>query len=147
MSKQQWDTHLRNEIMDKASLTSRSNDRILLFRTHFSLENYTPLYLKKKIHWCSLSIIIFHVWFLLRSYRNLFNNISYDVCQHDLLVSAIDWSEVSDRIVSCSHDRNSFVWTYDAASNVWKPALVILRIDRAATDVKWYVCMQLLICM
>eukprot|EP01036_Dinobryon_divergens_P029473 gene29473-38577_t len=61
----------------------------------------------------------------------------HSLAEHDLLVSAIDWSEVTDRIVSCSHDRNSFVWTYDSASNVWRPALVILRIDRAATDVKW----------
>ena len=67
------------------------------------------------------------------------------VLQHDLLVSAIDWSDVTDKIVSCSHDRNSFVWTYDAASNVWRPALVILRIDRAATDVKWCVCTHIYI--
>ena len=52
-------------------------------------------------------------------------------------MSAIDWSPVSNKIVSCSHDRNAFVWTYDADTNVWKPSLVILRIDRAALDVKW----------
>jgi actin related protein 2/3 complex subunit 1A/1B len=39
--------------------------------------------------------------------------------------------------VSCSHDRNAFVWTYNEAENNWKPELVILRINRAATDVKW----------
>ena len=54
--------------------------------------------------------------------------------------------------MSCSHDRNAFVWTYEAETSVpnpipggqpivtpatWKPALVILRIDRAALDVKW----------
>ena len=57
--------------------------------------------------------------------------------QHDLLVSSIDWSAVTNKIVSCSHDRNAFVWTYEKDSNIWKPTLVILRIDRAATDVKW----------
>lgn len=57
--------------------------------------------------------------------------------QHDLMVSAIDWSAVSNKIVSCSHDRNAFVWTFDAETNTWKPALVILRIDRAAIDVRW----------
>lgn len=29
------------------------------------------------------------------------------------------------------------MWSFDTASNTWKPALVILRIDRAALDVKW----------
>ena len=57
--------------------------------------------------------------------------------QHDLLVSSIDWSPRTNKIVSCSHDRNAFVWTFDDESQVWKPTLVILRIDRAATDVKW----------
>jgi len=57
--------------------------------------------------------------------------------EHDLLVSAIDWSPVTNKIVSCSHDRNAFVWTFDAPTNTWKPSLVILRIDRAALDVKW----------
>eukprot|EP01041_Mallomonas_annulata_P000694 gene694-1330_t len=57
--------------------------------------------------------------------------------EHDLLVSAIDWSSVHNKIVSCSHDRNAFVWTYDPASSEWKPALVILHVDRAALDVRW----------
>jgi actin related protein 2/3 complex subunit 1A/1B len=29
------------------------------------------------------------------------------------------------------------VWTYDDSSSEWKPSLVILRINRAALDVKW----------
>jgi len=60
---------------------------------------------------------------------------------HDLLVSALDWSAVNNKIVSCSHDRNAFVWTFYPKTKdepaQWKPALVILRIDRAAIDVKW----------
>lgn len=55
--------------------------------------------------------------------------------EHDLLVSALDWCQVSNKIVSCSHDRNAFVWTLEQGD--WKPALVILRIDRAAVDVRW----------
>ena len=58
-----------------------------------------------------------------------------------MIVSAIDWSPVTNKIVSCSHDRNAFVWTYQPASRdepaSWKPALVVLRIDKAAIDVKW----------
>ena len=65
----------------------------------------------------------------------------YSLKEHDLLVSGIDWDGVNNRIVSCSHDRNAFVWTYVPSSNgepaIWKPALVILRLDRAAMDVKW----------
>mmetsp|Transcript_8408 Transcript_8408/g.16992 ORF Transcript_8408/g.16992 Transcript_8408/m.16992 type:complete len:379 (+) Transcript_8408:1-1137(+) len=57
--------------------------------------------------------------------------------EHDLLISAIDWSPVTNLIVTCSHDRNSFVWTFDDKEGKWKPSLVILRIDRAALDVKW----------
>jgi len=61
--------------------------------------------------------------------------------EHDLLVSGLDWSAENNKIVSCSHDRNAFVWTYFPATSdepeQWKPALVILRIDRAALDVKW----------
>lgn len=52
-------------------------------------------------------------------------------------MSAIDWSATTNKLVSCSHDRNAFVWTYDPANDKWNPALVILRIDRAAIDVKW----------
>ena len=53
------------------------------------------------------------------------------------MVSSIDWSAVTNKIVSCSHDRNAFVWTFQPELGTWKPALVILRIDRAALDVRW----------
>ena len=53
------------------------------------------------------------------------------------MVSGIDWSATHNKIVTCSHDRNAFVWTYEDSSDTWKPALVILRIDRAAISVKW----------
>ena len=33
-------------------------------------------------------------------------------------------------------DRNAYVWT-KAADNKWKPTLVVLRINRAATCVRW----------
>lgn len=61
----------------------------------------------------------------------------HTLTEHDLVVSGIDWSPVHNKIVSCSHDRNAFVWTFDSATNKWMPALVLLRIDRAALDVKW----------
>eukprot|EP00753_Platysulcus_tardus_P014194 PLAT4195.1.p2 GENE.PLAT4195.1~~PLAT4195.1.p2 ORF type:complete len:395 (+),score=187.91 PLAT4195.1:83-1267(+) len=65
----------------------------------------------------------------------------YELEQHDLVVSALDWSATTNKIVSCSHDRNAFVWTFGTDSlsgkGQWTPTLVILRINRAATDVKW----------
>lgn len=35
--------------------------------------------------------------------------------EHDLVISGISWSPVTNKIVTCSHDRNAFVWSYDAA--------------------------------
>lgn len=61
----------------------------------------------------------------------------HSLTEHDLLVSGIDWSPVHNKIVSCSHDRNAFVWTFNEADNKWNPALVILRIERAALNVRW----------
>lgn len=61
----------------------------------------------------------------------------YLLTEHDLLVSSIDWCHANNKIVSCSHDRNAFVWTFDPDQQKWVPALVILRIDRAALHVKW----------
>jgi actin related protein 2/3 complex, subunit 1A/1B len=57
--------------------------------------------------------------------------------EHDKLVTGVDWAPNSNRIVTCSQDRNAYVWTYDAGSKLWKPTLVILRINRGATHVKW----------
>lgn len=54
---------------------------------------------------------------------------------HDLLVTAIDWSAANGKIVTCSHDRNAFVWTLEGKE--WMPSLSILRINRAALSVKW----------
>lgn len=56
--------------------------------------------------------------------------------QHDLRVMGIDWAPNSNRIVTCSVDRNAYVWTL-ADDGKWKPTLVLLRINRGATCVKW----------
>ena len=54
---------------------------------------------------------------------------------HDQKVTGIDWAPNSDRIVSCSEDRNAYVWTRE--SDGWKPTLVLLQFQRSATYVKW----------
>ncbi len=65
----------------------------------------------------------------------------HTLTEHDLVVASIDWSSVNNKIVSCSHDRNAFVWSYIPATDqepaMWKPALVLIHIDRAALYVKW----------
>jgi len=55
--------------------------------------------------------------------------------EHDQLVTSLDWGAKTNRLVSASQDRNAYVWEFK--DNVWKPTLVILRINRAATSVKW----------
>ena len=57
--------------------------------------------------------------------------------EHDMLVSGVDWHAATNRIVTCSHDRNAFVWSLDAAANVWRPPVVLLRVNRAAMGVRW----------
>ncbi|KJE96070.1 hypothetical protein CAOG_06443 [Capsaspora owczarzaki ATCC 30864] len=54
---------------------------------------------------------------------------------HDQRVTSLDWAANTNRIVSCGADRNAYVWTI--TDNEWKPSLVILRINRAATFVRW----------
>jgi len=56
--------------------------------------------------------------------------------QHDLRVTGIDWAPISNRIVTCSSDRNAYVWVLQE-DGTWKYTLVLLRINRAATCVKW----------
>lgn len=66
--------------------------------------------------------------------------------RHDLRVTSMDWAPRSNRIVTCAADRNAYVWTLGAeepsgakaaAAAVWTPTLVLLRINRAATCVRW----------
>jgi len=61
--------------------------------------------------------------------------------EHDKLITSIDWAPQSNRIVTCSQDRNAYVWQEqpdnETGKLIWKPTLVLLRINRAATYVKW----------
>jgi actin related protein 2/3 complex subunit 1A/1B len=63
--------------------------------------------------------------------------LTHTLRKHAQFVSGIDWSPVTDQIVTCGHDRNAYVWKFDTKDKDWKPTLVILRINRAATQVKW----------
>lgn len=55
--------------------------------------------------------------------------------EHGQRVTGMDWAQESNRLVTCGADRNAYVWTLQDGK--WKPTLVILRINRAATCVKW----------
>lgn len=57
--------------------------------------------------------------------------------EHGQRVTGIDWAPATNQLVTCGEDRNAYVWNIDAKTGEWKPTLVILRINRAATCVKW----------
>lgn len=59
----------------------------------------------------------------------------HDLTEHSGRITGIDWAPESNRIVTCASDRNAYVWTLK--DGVWKPTLVLVRINRAATCVKW----------
>jgi actin related protein 2/3 complex subunit 1A/1B len=54
-----------------------------------------------------------------------------------MMITSIDWAPKTNRIVTCSQDRNAYVWNYDQSSQTWQPTLVLLRINRAATFARW----------
>ncbi|XP_076000186.1 actin-related protein 2/3 complex subunit 1A-A isoform X1 [Genypterus blacodes] len=59
----------------------------------------------------------------------------HELTEHSGRITGVDWAPESNRIVTCASDRNAYVWTLKDA--VWKPTLVLVRINRAATCVKW----------
>lgn len=56
--------------------------------------------------------------------------------EHGQDVTGIDWAPESNKIVTCAADRNAYVWT-PQPDGTWKNGMVILRMNRAATCVKW----------
>lgn len=59
----------------------------------------------------------------------------HELREHDQHVSSVDWSPVHNQIVTCSHDRNAYVWK--EVNGSWQPNLVILRLNRAALTARW----------
>uniref|UniRef100_A0A8C4M8F5 Actin related protein 2/3 complex subunit 1A n=1 Tax=Equus asinus TaxID=9793 RepID=A0A8C4M8F5_EQUAS len=60
---------------------------------------------------------------------------AHELKEHNRHITGINWAPKSDHIVTCGADCNAYVWSQK--DGVWKPTLVILRIDVAATFVKW----------
>ncbi|ORY92442.1 putative Arp2/3 protein complex subunit sop2 [Leucosporidium creatinivorum] len=67
--------------------------------------------------------------------------LAHTLTEHDKLVTSIDWAPQTNRIVTCSHDRNAYVWNYvsdpETGAPTWLPTLVLLRLNRSATFVRW----------
>jgi len=61
--------------------------------------------------------------------------LEHTLTEHDQVVTGIDWAPKTNRLVSSSQDRNAYVWTF--GNEGWKPTLVLLKFNRAATHVKW----------
>ncbi|KAG6333579.1 hypothetical protein ID866_5508 [Astraeus odoratus] len=61
--------------------------------------------------------------------------------QHDKVITSIDWAPRTNCIVTASQDRNAYVWSQspnaETGQMAWKPTLVLLRVNRAATFVRW----------
>ncbi|KNC77532.1 hypothetical protein SARC_10006 [Sphaeroforma arctica JP610] len=57
------------------------------------------------------------------------------LAEHGQTVTSIDWAPETNRIVTCGQDRNAYVWVN--TDGEWKPTLVLLRVNRACTYVKW----------
>lgn len=55
--------------------------------------------------------------------------------EHDKTVTAVDILPDGTKILTCSQDRNALVWEWDGSA--YKPTLVLLRINRAATCCRW----------
>jgi len=60
--------------------------------------------------------------------------------EHTQRVNGIAWAKQSNKIVTVAQDRNAYVWELgqdERGVELWKPLLVLLRINRAATCVSW----------
>ena len=51
--------------------------------------------------------------------------------QHDLRVTGIDWAPKTNRIVTCSADRNAYVWVQQS-DGTWRHTLVLLRLGKVS---------------
>ncbi len=62
--------------------------------------------------------------------------LAYVLDDHTQQVSGLDWCEVTNKIISCGHDKNVIVYTQ--VEDKWQPNLVIMpNQDRAALCVAW----------
>lgn len=68
--------------------------------------------------------------------RSLVFLFEFNLFQHDQLITGLDWCPKTNKLISCSMDRNAYVWQNDK-NGKWKPTLAALRISKGATCVSW----------
>jgi len=61
----------------------------------------------------------------------------HTLTDHTMKISGLDWHPETNKLLSVSHDRNAFVWTYDEGSATWEPTLVIVRCMKGLMCGKW----------
>ncbi|KAK2957125.1 putative structural constituent of cytoskeleton [Blattamonas nauphoetae] len=58
--------------------------------------------------------------------------------EHAQLITGIDWAPNTNRLLTCSQDRNAYVWLPpDEKNPEWTPQIVLLRFSKAATCCAW----------
>ncbi|KAG2381533.1 hypothetical protein C9374_006522 [Naegleria lovaniensis] len=61
--------------------------------------------------------------------------------EHASYITALDWAPNSNKLLSCSQDKNCFVWEFHSSENndkgEWKPIPVLIYISKSATCCKW----------
>jgi len=61
----------------------------------------------------------------------------HTLSEHSQMVSVVDWS-AKNQILTGSHDRSVFVWSYEETRKQWVPSLVIInKQNRAILDGSW----------
>jgi actin related protein 2/3 complex subunit 1A/1B len=63
-------------------------------------------------------------------------NLLHTLTGHNQRINSVDWS-ARNQIVTCSDDANAYVWSFDTEKNIWRPGIVFLALNRAATYVRW----------
>ena len=54
-----------------------------------------------------------------------------------LYICSVDWHPETNKIISSSHDKNIFVWSYEKDNDIWKPEIVIFKTKVSVLNVKW----------
>lgn len=52
-------------------------------------------------------------------------------------MSGLDWNSETNNIVSCSFDKNIFIWKYNSTKDEWFPELVVFKSNLSILKVKW----------
>ncbi len=54
-----------------------------------------------------------------------------------MYISGVDWNANTNLIISCSYDKNIYVWNYNSTRDEWLPNLVIFKSKLSLLNVKW----------